>query len=302
MLRRYLTLLTTIALLLCVATTARAQMGAARPGSGARGADRLGRPPPRRRARAPPVARHRARLGFERVLRGGHADAKPTNAFYLRLNPSFDLTTRPRQGAPAFQFDFYGGLGYVEYLSDRQGPRGPSPVQRQRRHPRDHLRGQAVQLLAVRQLRAHDDAAVYGHQRELQSRHQRNRDAHQPVARRRAADLQHRLPVRHRLLREPAAHRLRSAVPPLRSARLLAVPAEDGAVYRRHRDHQHLSPSGREPPSRFLPAARRARHAGSHHAEADGERVDRVRQRILSMDQRDDGRGAVRTRTRRLAA
>ena len=43
--------------------------------------------------------------------------SKPTNAFYLRLNPSFDLTTRPRQGAPAFQFDFYGGLGYVEYLS-----------------------------------------------------------------------------------------------------------------------------------------------------------------------------------------
>jgi len=45
------------------------------------------------------------------------AAIKPTNAFYLRLNPAFDLTTRPRQGAPAVQLDFHGGLGYVEYLT-----------------------------------------------------------------------------------------------------------------------------------------------------------------------------------------
>src|SRR5690348_14143395 len=42
-----------------------------------------------------------------------------TNAFYLRLNPSFDLTNRPRQGTRAFQLDLHGGLGYVEYLSNR---------------------------------------------------------------------------------------------------------------------------------------------------------------------------------------
>ena len=41
----------------------------------------------------------------------------PTNAFYLRLNPSFDLTTRPRQALPPVQLDFHGGLGYVEYLT-----------------------------------------------------------------------------------------------------------------------------------------------------------------------------------------
>jgi hypothetical protein len=43
---------------------------------------------------------------------------KPTNAFYLRLTPSFNLTTRPRDATPAFQFDFHGGLGYVEYLTN----------------------------------------------------------------------------------------------------------------------------------------------------------------------------------------
>lgn len=42
-----------------------------------------------------------------------------TNAFYLRLNPNFDLTNRPRQGTRAFQLDFHGGLSYVEYLSNR---------------------------------------------------------------------------------------------------------------------------------------------------------------------------------------
>jgi len=45
--------------------------------------------------------------------------APAVNAFYLRLNPSFDLTNRPRQGARAFQLDFHGGLSYVEYLSNR---------------------------------------------------------------------------------------------------------------------------------------------------------------------------------------
>jgi len=47
------------------------------------------------------------------------ATSPATNAFYLRLNPSFDLTNRPRQGTRAFQLDFHGGLGYVEYLSNR---------------------------------------------------------------------------------------------------------------------------------------------------------------------------------------
>src|SRR4051812_42706281 len=41
----------------------------------------------------------------------------PVNSFYLRLTPGFDLTTRPRNGIPVVQFDFHGGLGYVEYLN-----------------------------------------------------------------------------------------------------------------------------------------------------------------------------------------
>ena len=44
----------------------------------------------------------------------------PTSAFFLRLNPSFDLTNRPRQGARAFQLDLHGGLGYIEYLSSQK--------------------------------------------------------------------------------------------------------------------------------------------------------------------------------------
>jgi hypothetical protein len=41
----------------------------------------------------------------------------PQSAFYLRLTPGFDLTTRPRQGSRMVQFDFHGGLGYIEYLT-----------------------------------------------------------------------------------------------------------------------------------------------------------------------------------------
>ena len=38
-------------------------------------------------------------------------------SFELRLNPFFDLTNRPRQGSRMLQFDFHGGMGYVEYLN-----------------------------------------------------------------------------------------------------------------------------------------------------------------------------------------
>jgi hypothetical protein len=40
-----------------------------------------------------------------------------TNAFEMLLQPSFDLTNAPRQGTRAIQFDFHGGLNYVEYLT-----------------------------------------------------------------------------------------------------------------------------------------------------------------------------------------
>lgn len=46
-----------------------------------------------------------------------YENTNPTNAFMIRLNPSFALTNRPRQGQRMIQFDLHGGLNYVEYLT-----------------------------------------------------------------------------------------------------------------------------------------------------------------------------------------
>lgn len=47
-----------------------------------------------------------------------YESVNPHSSFYLRLNPSFDLTTRPRQGHRTIEFNLHGGLGYVEYLTN----------------------------------------------------------------------------------------------------------------------------------------------------------------------------------------
>src|SRR4051812_31066392 len=106
-LRRYLVLLVLLAIP-CVGATARAQTGD---------------------SSTAPVGRGGIRLGDALILHLGagvevgwdsnvfYEANNPTNAFYLRLNPSFNLTTRPREGSAPFQFDFHGGLGYVEYLT-----------------------------------------------------------------------------------------------------------------------------------------------------------------------------------------
>ncbi|MDB4968022.1 MAG: hypothetical protein JWN44_3711 [Myxococcales bacterium] len=46
-----------------------------------------------------------------------YTSTNPTNAFSMRLNPFFRLTTAPRQSQPKVQLDFHGGLNYVEYLT-----------------------------------------------------------------------------------------------------------------------------------------------------------------------------------------
>jgi hypothetical protein len=112
-LRRYLALLTLL-VIPCVSAGARAQVSATSSSSSSGGSTGGG-----------------IRLGDAMVLHLGLGTEvgwdsnvffeanNATNAFYLRLNPSFDLTNRPRQGTRAFQLDFHGGLGYVEYLSNR---------------------------------------------------------------------------------------------------------------------------------------------------------------------------------------
>jgi hypothetical protein len=118
-LRRYLTLLTAL-VLLGAAPTAHAQAGGAS-GSGSvataapsgSGGIRLG----------DALVLHLflgTELGWDSNVFYQDSSQHPTNAFYLRLNPGFDLTTKPRNAAPAFQLDFHGGLGYVEYLTNQK--------------------------------------------------------------------------------------------------------------------------------------------------------------------------------------
>ena len=108
-LRRYLILLLSLALL-CVASTVRAQT----PGMVSAGFSPAG---------------SGIRLGDALVLHLGigvefgwdsnlfYEGVNPHSSFYMRLNPSFDLTTRPREGRRPVEFDLHGGLGYVEYLT-----------------------------------------------------------------------------------------------------------------------------------------------------------------------------------------
>jgi hypothetical protein len=102
--RRYLSLATIVAILL-VAFSARAQN------------EEIG------------AHAHGIRLGDALVLHlslGAEVDydsnifyesSHEHGAFYLRLNPSFELTTRPREGHRQVEFSAHGGLGYVEYLT-----------------------------------------------------------------------------------------------------------------------------------------------------------------------------------------
>lgn len=46
-----------------------------------------------------------------------YTSSNEKNSFYLRLSPMFDLTNRPRQGRRLIQFDFHGGLDYLEWLT-----------------------------------------------------------------------------------------------------------------------------------------------------------------------------------------
>src|SRR4051812_44758292 len=104
-LRRYLALLTLLAIS-CVSAAARAQisdqpgstLAPSAPGSGG---IRLGQS----------LVLHLAmglEVGWDSNIffEPDTATIHPSNAFYLRLNPSFNLTTRPRQASPPFQFDF----------------------------------------------------------------------------------------------------------------------------------------------------------------------------------------------------
>jgi hypothetical protein len=102
-LRRYLAI-GTMTVLLCAAATARAQLGQAN-------GLRLGEA----------MVLHLG-LGVETAWDSNifYAPSNPINAFELRLTPHFDLTNRPRQGERQIQFDFHGGLNYLEYLTSDQ--------------------------------------------------------------------------------------------------------------------------------------------------------------------------------------
>jgi len=110
-LRRYLFLLTLLAIP-CVATSASAQDHGGGADLGGTNGIRLGQT----------WVLHLG-IGIETgwdsnlFYEADTATTHPSNAFYLRLTPGFNLTTRPRQGQAPFQFDFHGGLGYVEYLT-----------------------------------------------------------------------------------------------------------------------------------------------------------------------------------------
>jgi len=108
-LRRYLVLLTCLALL-GVATSARAQS------SSGPTADVL---PTSNGIKLGDAMLLHLGLGLELGWDSNvfYEDVNPHNSFYLRLNPSFDLTTRPREMRRTIEFDLHGGLGYVEYLT-----------------------------------------------------------------------------------------------------------------------------------------------------------------------------------------
>jgi hypothetical protein len=105
-LRRYLALLTAFALF-GVSSPTRAQSAAADAVAAAHGI-RLG----------DALVLHLAlgtELGWDSNV--FYEAVNPHSSFYLRLNPNFDLTTRPREARRTVEFDLHGGLGYVEYLT-----------------------------------------------------------------------------------------------------------------------------------------------------------------------------------------
>lgn len=109
--RRYLAFLTTCALL------ATGRLAAAQASGGGVAPTSMG------------SAARGVRLGEAMVLHLGvgaefgwdsnifYEPSNEANSFYMRLTPNFDLTNRPRSGQRQIQFDFHGGLNYVEYLN-----------------------------------------------------------------------------------------------------------------------------------------------------------------------------------------
>lgn len=109
-LRRYLAILS-VCVAIGVGGAAHAQAGAAPPTVGAGRGIRLGEP----------LVLH---LGIAVDVTWDsnvfYEANNGTSAFFLRINPFFDLTNRPRAGTRMVQFDLHGGLGYVEYLTTSQ--------------------------------------------------------------------------------------------------------------------------------------------------------------------------------------
>jgi hypothetical protein len=81
---------------------------------------------------APPAAAQRGsgiRLGEAMMLHLGlgievnydsnvfYQNSNTTSAFFLRLAPGFDLSNSPRGASRTIDFDFHGGMSYVEYLT-----------------------------------------------------------------------------------------------------------------------------------------------------------------------------------------
>jgi hypothetical protein len=127
--RRYLPFLTTL-LLLSAGATARAQVAsgaATSPSSGEEGNPRA-------------AGSGGIRLGSTFILKlsmlvefdwdsnvffqPDNGPEKPTNAFFMRLNPGFLITNQPRLGARAITLNLHGGLSYIEYLTSNSNLAG----------------------------------------------------------------------------------------------------------------------------------------------------------------------------------
>jgi hypothetical protein len=113
-LRRYLSFLTVCALLGLAGSSARAQQTVTAPDAVAPGL------PTGIRLGETFVLHLSMGIEFDWDSNVFYEKDNPKNAFFMRLNPGFQLTNRPRQGTVPIQFDLHGGLSYIEYLTSNK--------------------------------------------------------------------------------------------------------------------------------------------------------------------------------------